>query len=171
MREILRTSRLLLRELALEDAGFILELVNEPGWLRFIGDRGVRTIEDARDYLLKGPLALYARLGFGLFGVRTLARPELIGICGLLKRDSLDDVDLGFAMLARFAGQGYAGEAAAACVQQGFAQFGLRRIVAIVNPDNQASIRVLERIGMHPESRVRMPGEDHDVQLFAIRAA
>ena len=113
---VLETDRLILRWMSAGDAPFILELVTEPSWLRFIGDRGVRTPDDAREYIRKGPVDMYARLGFGLYLTERKEDGVPIGICGLLKRESLDDVDLGFANLPRFWGEGYAYEAALAVI-------------------------------------------------------
>ena len=97
--KILETDRLTLRHLTRDDAEFILQLLNEPSWLRFIGDKGVRTIEDARKYILNGPVEMYSRLGFGLYLVELNDEDTSIGICGLIKRDSLDDVDIGLDLL------------------------------------------------------------------------
>src|SRR5438270_3424377 len=130
--EVLRTERLVLRRLTAGDADFILALVNDPDWLRYIGDRRIRTREDASAYLLAGPLAMYDRLGFGLYRVELRESGVPIGICGLLKRDALDDVDIGFAMLPHFRARGYAFEAAAATLAYGQRELGLLRIVAVV---------------------------------------
>lgn len=164
--KILETERLILRRFTLDDAGFILELVNEPSWLRFIGDKGVRTIEDARAYLLKGPLEMYERLGFGLYRVERKADGVPIGMCGLLKRASLDDVDIGFAFLPRFWSQGYAYESAAAVMAYGKAALGLGRILAITTPDNRASIKLLEKIGLRLERMKSLAQGEPEVALF-----
>ena len=112
--QVLKTERLVLRHLNAEDAPFILRLLNEPSWLQFIGDRGVRTLADAQRYIETGPIEMYGRLGFGLYHVRLAQSGEPIGMCGILKRESLKDVDLGFAFLPEFWGKGYAREASAA---------------------------------------------------------
>src|SRR5262245_58327538 len=168
---ILETDRLRLRELTLEDAGFILELVNEPAWLRFIGDRGIRTLDDARDYIRSGPLASYRRLGFGLYLVELKDDQTPLGICGLIKRETLPDVDLGFAFLPKFWGQGYAAEAAAAVLTLAQHALGFHRIVAITNPDNDRSIRVLERLGLRFEQMVTMSETGPELKLFAYEPA
>jgi RimJ/RimL family protein N-acetyltransferase len=163
---ILETERLRLRRLTLEDAEFVLELVNDPDWLRYIGDRGVRTLEDAREYLLRGPIATYALgAGLGLHAVELREDGVPIGICGLLERDWLEDVDLGFAMLPGFRARGYAFEAAAATLEYGRARLGLTRIVAIVSPENEASMRLLTRLGMRVERRLER--ESGEICLFA----
>jgi len=167
--KILETERLMLRQMRVEDAEFIFELVNEPAFIRNIGDKGVRTLDDARDYILSGPVASYAKFGFGLYVVVLKETGAAIGICGLLKRDSLEDVDIGFAFLERFRRQGFAYEAAAAVMEYGRNSLGLKRIVAITSPDNEASIRVLEKIGLQFEKMIRMPGSGEDTRLFVPR--
>ncbi|MFI4982343.1 MAG: GNAT family N-acetyltransferase, partial [Nevskiales bacterium] len=112
--KVLETERLVLRRLVAEDAPFILELLSDPSWLRFIGDKGVRNLDDARLYIRIGPAAMYARLGHGLYLTELKDGGIPIGLCGLIKRDTLDDVDIGFAFLPQYRGQGYAREAAAA---------------------------------------------------------
>ena len=156
----LETDRLRLRRLTLDDAPFILELVNTAGFLRFVGDRGVRTLEDARRYLAERYLASYERHGFGLYRVELRSEGTPVGICGLLRRAELDDVDLGFALLPDFERRGYAGEAAAAVLGEGRDVHGLARIVAITDPDNAGSIRVLGRLGFRFERRVGLDGEE-----------
>lgn len=145
---VIETSRLRLRELESGDAGFILELVNDPAWLRFIGDRNVRTLDDARGYIDNGPRASYASHGFGLWLVERSHDGERLGLCGLIKRDTLEDVDIGFAFLPRHAGQGYAVEAASATLRLARDTLQLTRLVAIVSPDNEASIRLLGKLGL-----------------------
>lgn len=164
----LETDHLRLRHLTLEDAGFILELVNEPAWLRFIGDRGVRTLEDARNYILTGPLESYQRFGFGLDVVELKADKSSIGICGLIKREALPDADIGFALLPRYWGNGYALEAASAVLAWGQGELGLHRIVALTNPDNERSIRVLEKLGMRFEQLLWLSEDSPMLKLFAV---
>jgi RimJ/RimL family protein N-acetyltransferase len=148
------------------DAAFMLTLLNEPSFVRNIGDRGVRTIADAQAYLAAGPLASYERFGFGLYLVE-LNRPAVsIGICGLVKRDTLPDVDIGFAFLPQFWSQGYAFEAAAAVRDHARDEVGLRRLVAIVDPVNGGSIRVLEKLGFSFEKMIRLGDEYKDLKLF-----
>ncbi len=144
---VVETARLTLRRMVVTDAPFIFELVNEPDWLRHIGDRGVRTIDAARDYIVNGPIDSYERHGFGLYLTELTESCEPIGICGLLKRESLEHVDLGFALVRRRFGRGYATEAAAAVVAYGERELGLERILAITSPDNYGSMRVLAKLG------------------------
>jgi [ribosomal protein S5]-alanine N-acetyltransferase len=168
--KILETERLILRQMRAEDAEFIFELVNEAAFIRDIGDKGVRTLDDARNYILTGPVASYAKFGFGLYLVALRETGEAIGICGLLKRDSLEDVDIGFAFLERFRRKGFAYESAAAVMGYGRNELGLKRIVAITSTDNEGSMRVLEKIGLRFEKMIRMPGSDGDTRLFVPRS-
>ena len=165
--KVLETERLTLRWLTTEDAPFILTLLNDPGWLQFIGDRGVRTIEDARSYILNGPAAMVERLGFGLYLTERKTDGEPIGICGLIKRDGLDDIDIGFAFLPQFCGFGYAFEAAHAVMGLGKNKFGLSRIVGITAPDNLTSIKLLEKIGMKYERTLQLPKIEGESMLFS----
>jgi RimJ/RimL family protein N-acetyltransferase len=164
---VLETERLILRRMTIDDAAFIRELLNEPGWLEFIGDKGVRTIEDARRYIESGALAMYERLGFGLYLTALKAPGASIGICGLLKRDTLDDVDIGYALLDRFTGQGYAYEAAAAIMAQGREVLGLKRLAAIASPRNHRSVRLLEKLGFGFERMVRLADDRPESGLYA----
>ncbi len=164
---VLETERLVLRRLSTHDAEFILRLLNEPSFLRYIGDRGVRTLEDARAYIAKGPIDSYDRHGFGLFLVSQKEDGAPIGMCGLLRRDALPDVDVGFAFLPAFWGKGYAFESAAAVLSYGREVLGLVRIVAITSPDNEGSIRVLSKLGMRFEGMIRLADNEPEVRLFA----
>jgi RimJ/RimL family protein N-acetyltransferase len=164
---VLETDRLVLRRLTVDDAELILDLLNQPSFLRYIGDKGVRTLDDARDYILKGPMDSYERFGFGLYLAVLKEDGVPIGICGLLKRESLEDVDVGFAFLPRFWSKGYACEAASAVVAYGRSTLGLNRIVAITAPDNEGSIRVLEKVGLRFERMIKFPQDGAEVKLFA----
>ncbi len=164
--KVLETDRLILRWLSLEDAEFVFQLVNEPSWLKFIGDKAVRTIEDARSYILKGPLEMYSRLGFGLYLVELRQEGLAIGMCGLIKRDSLKDVDIGFAFLPAYWGSGYAYEAAAAVMTYGEKVLGLDRIVAITSPDNDRSAKLLEKLGLRFEEMLQLAPDAEAVKLF-----
>jgi RimJ/RimL family protein N-acetyltransferase len=164
---VLETERLSLRRFCDGDAEFILRLLNEPSFLRFIGDRGVRTADDARTYVRNGPMASYERFGFGLYLTTLKDDGTPIGMCGLLKRDSLEDVDIGFAFLPDFWSKGFAYEAAAAVMALGKREFGLERIVAVTNPDNAGSIRVLEKLGLIFERMVRLSDESQEIRLYA----
>jgi RimJ/RimL family protein N-acetyltransferase len=153
-----------------DDASFILGLLNEPSWLQFIGDRGVRTLDDARAYILNGPVAMYARRGFGLYIVELKDSRRSIGVCGLIKRDYLDDIDLGYALLPQYWSQGYAYEAASAALAYGLGTLGLKRIVAIIDSDNHRSARLLDKLGLRYERMVIYPDSKEEVRLFAIES-
>ena len=164
---LLETDRLIVRRLTVEDAAFILELVNDPDWLRFIGDRHVHSLEEARAYLHNGPLAMYDRSGFGLYAVMLKGHDWPIGMCGLIQRAGLIDVDLGFAYLPQYRAQGYAFEAAAAVLAYGRRTFGLKRIVAITSLDNARSIQLLEKLGFAFEKIIQLSDGGEDLKLFA----
>jgi RimJ/RimL family protein N-acetyltransferase len=164
---VLETERLALRRLTIEDAPFMLGLLNEPSFVRFIGDRGVRTVEQARDYILKGPVESYERFGYGLYLAELKREQVPIGICGLVRRDFLDDADIGYAFLPRFWSKGYAFEAASAVMVYARERLRLRRVVAIVSPDNDRSIRVLGRLGLRFDRLVKWPEDDFELKLFA----
>jgi RimJ/RimL family protein N-acetyltransferase len=165
--KVLETPRLILRHLELEDAEFILELVNDPDWVRYIGDKNVRTVEAARHYIARGPRAMYERLGFGLYLVELKASGEALGICGLIKRDTLEDVDIGYAFLPRHRACGYACEAAMATLEFARRSLGLKRIVAITSPDNKSSARLLARLGLRFERSLKLAAGAGEVNLFA----
>lgn len=164
---ILETDRLQLRRLSVDDAEFILRLLNEPSFIQNIGDRSVRTIEDARGYILKGPVASYERFGFGLLLVEEKESGAPIGICGLLKRDVLEDVDIGYALLPEFWSRGYALESASAVISYARKKLGAKRVLAVVSPDNQNSIRLLGKMGFHYEKMVRLSDAAPEIKLFA----
>ena len=164
---MLETDRLVLRQLTTDDAEFILDLLNQASFLQFIGDKGVRTLADARHYVLTGPVASYERFGFGLYLTTLKDVGVPIGICGLIKRETLEDVDVGFAFLPQFWSKGYALESASAVMTYGRKVLGLNRIVAITSPDNNASIKVLEKIGLRFEQIIRLSEDGPEVKLFA----
>jgi RimJ/RimL family protein N-acetyltransferase len=165
--KVLQTERLVLRWLDTGDAAFILELVNEPSWLKYIGDKGVRTLHDAEDYIRSGPVDMYHRFGFGLYMVESRDGAEPLGMCGLIKRESLEDVDLGFAFLPRFQGKGYAYEAAAATMRYGRNALRLPRIVAIVSRDNLRSRKLLDKLGFRFERTVALKPNDEELEFYA----
>lgn len=168
---VLQTERLALLRLHEDDAAFVLELLNEPPFLRFIGDRGVRDEDGARRYIANGPLASYARLGYGLYRVELRANGEPLGICGLVKRDTLPEADLGFAFLQRHWARGYAREAAAAVMAEARSVYSVARLLAITDPDNDASMRLLLHLGFRLDGQVRLKPEDPALNLFAVSLA
>ncbi len=164
----LETDRLIIRKLELGDAAFMMDLLNQPSFHQFIGDRGVRTLEDARTYINDRALAAYEKNGFGPFAVELKTDGRAIGIVSLLKRDELDDVDVGFAFLPDSWRRGFASEATSAVIDFAFSDLRLGRIIAITQPGNIASIRTLEKMGLTYESTTRLAGEDIDLQVHAI---
>jgi [ribosomal protein S5]-alanine N-acetyltransferase len=164
-KNVIQTPRIDLRELDLGDAGYILELLNEPGFIRFIGDKGVRTLADARDYLRQGPMDSYAHNGFGLYAA-CLRDGTPIGMCGLVKREGLDHPDVGFAFLSRYWSKGYAVESAGAVLAYAVESLRLERVVAITSPDNWASIAVLGKIGFKFERMIRLVDHSPELKLF-----
>jgi RimJ/RimL family protein N-acetyltransferase len=164
--EILTTERLRLRHLGADDAQFMLDLLNEPAYHRFIGDKGVRTLDGARDYIRDKIAASYAANGFGLYLVERTDDGTPLGICGLVKRDGLDDVDIGFALAERYWSKGYAFESAGAIMDYARDTVGLPRIVAITALDNRSSIALLEKLGLRFDKIIRLPGNERDSRLF-----
>lgn len=163
---VLETERLRLRLFGPADAAFILELLNEPSWIAHIGPRHVHDLVAAEAWIEAKLVASYARLGFGFWAVERREDGELLGMCGLIKRDSLPEVDLGYAFVPRAWGAGYAREAAAACLRHGAEALRMRTILAITGPDNAASQRVLTNIGMRLiETRV-LDGETRQTQVY-----
>lgn len=168
---VLTTERLRLARLQPDDAAFIHALVNDPDWLAHIGDRGVRTLEDARAFIANGPAAMYARLGHGLYRVDRLSDDMPIGLCGLLKRDTLADIDIGYAFLPAYRGQGYALEAAQAVIVEARERVGAARVLAITSPGNLASARLLEKLGMRQQGRMLLAADGDEVCLWALDLA
>lgn len=166
---VLETERLVLRYLASTDAPFMLELLNDPDWIRYIGDRSVRTLPQAADYIVAGPLRMYTDYGFGLYLTALRTSGEPLGICGLVKRDFLEDVDIGFAFLPHYRAAGYAFEAASAVLRFAQAMLRIDRVVAITTTDNERSARLLAKLGLRFERMVSYPGEREPVRLFACR--
>ena len=165
---VLDTERLLLRPITVDDAEFILALLNEPSFLRYIGDKQVRNIEDARQYILNGPIASYERHGLGLLLVELRDSHTRIGMCGLLKRDELPEPDIGFTLMPDFWNKGFAFEAAAAVLQDARDRLKLQRILAITSLDNDASIKLLERLGFKFDRVTRLAPDREEIKLFVL---
>jgi RimJ/RimL family protein N-acetyltransferase len=165
---ILETARLALRTIETSDAPFYLELLNTPDFIQHIGDRGIRTLDAAREAIVSGPLAMQATLGHSIYLAELKATGEAIGMCGLIKRDTLEDVDLGYAYLPRHFGKGYGYEAAAAVVQHARSVLKMQRLVAITSPANLASNGLLEKVGMHFEKMVYLNPTDQGTRLYSI---
>lgn len=163
---ILDTERLRLRTLSADDAPFYLEVVNTQGFIEFIGDRGIRTAEAAREAIAGGPVAMQAALGHSLYLVERKEDGAAIGMCGLIKRETLPDVDIGYAYLPQFGGKGYATEAAAGVLAYA-RTIGIRRLLAITSPGNEASNAVLKKIGMQFQELVHLTPEDTGTLLYS----
>lgn len=167
MNPILETDRLTIRQLTLTDAPFIVELVNTPGWLRFIGDRHIKTNEQAEAYLTNGPISSYTRNGFGLYGVELKSDKTLIGMCGLIKRETLPNPDIGFAFLPDSMGKGLAFEAAQAVIELATSTLKLLTVLAITLPDNQPSRKLLEKIGLKFIRTFSSEGNEEELMLYS----
>jgi len=168
MKYILETERLRLRELTLADATFVVELVNTRGWLKFIGDRNIKTIDQAQAYLTNGPLKSYHDNGFGLWLVESKDKNISLGMCGILKRETLNNPDLGFAFLPEFIGLGYGFEAATAALTFAHSNLKLPVVSAITVSYNKASIRLLEKIGMSLQERIYLPNNPEELLLYQV---
>jgi RimJ/RimL family protein N-acetyltransferase len=166
---VVETDRLIIREfVAADDAGFLCRQLNEPSWIANIGDRGVRSIAEAEQYIQARMLASYAEHGFGMYLVERRIGREPIGVCGLVKRETLPDPDLGFALLEGRWGQGYAEEAARAVIGYAFRDLGISRLLGITKPTNQRSGKLLLRLGFKLQGSVRM--SDEDLLLYVLVA-
>ena len=163
----IETSRLRLRELTVDDAEFVCRLVNEPSFLTNIGDRGVRTPEDARRYILDGPWTRQRKPGYAQFLIELKETGTPIGVCGLLYRETLDLSDVGFALVPEHWGKGHATEAASAVMAYGRSTLGIERIVGLTSADNLASIKVLEKLGLSFERTVKMSEDDPGTALYS----
>nr|WP_225583472.1 GNAT family N-acetyltransferase [Pseudoxanthomonas sp. PXM02] len=150
------------------DTALMLALLNDPAFIRHIADRGVRTLDQARDYLRNGALRSYAQHGFGMYAIRRKDTGALIGNCGLVSREGLDGPDLGYALLPAYAGQGFAVEAARAVIADAGSRLGIVRLHAIVNPDNVASIGLLQKLGFEFDRMIVLPAIEHPVDLFHL---
>ena len=189
--KILETERTILREIVKTDAEFILDLLNQPSFIRYIGDRNVRTIDEARDYIESRFTENYKKFGFGMWAVElkatrasaSMSKSALtderasafeiapMGICGFVKRDSLPDVDIGFAFLPQYARKGYAFESAATALEYGRDVLQLKRILAITSKDNESSGRLLGKLNFKFERLTVLPGDDEELKLFTFPAS
>lgn len=165
---VLETDRLVLREVVEADAPFVLELLNSAGFIDNIGDRGVRTIDEAAAYIRERMLASYAEHGFGMWVTEQKAGGAPVGLAGLVKREGLDVPDVGYAFIAKAWGQGYAQEAAAAIVAHARAALGLTALAAITSPENYASMAVLRKVGFSFRGMIALPGIDRESTHFTI---
>ena len=164
--QILETERLILREIVEDDAEFVLDLLNQPSFIKYIGDRGVRNVEQAREFIESRYRQSYRDNGYGLYAVELKPLKELIGMCGFVRRDSLPGPDIGFAFLPQHEGKGYGTESAAAIMDYGRDALGFTRVLAITSQDNDASGRLLEKIGLCFERLIEMPPDNEVLKLF-----
>ena len=162
------TERLIIRELSVSDSPFILELVNTPTWLKFIGDRGVKNLDDAKSYLKKGPLKSYDDNGFGLYWVGLRDSNVPIGMCGLIKRADFDSPDIGFAFLPEYEGKGYGYESASAVLDYCKTEFQVKRIIGITLEANTASVRLLEKLGLSFEKKFIYETTKEELMLYSL---
>lgn len=160
-----------MRWLTLEDAELMLMIWNDPAFVMHVGDRGIRTIDQARAEISKGAMRLYQDFGFGPYRVALKQGDEAVGICGIFRRDGMDEPDIGFSTLPHYCNCGYAYESASAVVSYARDVLKLPRLVAIVSPENAASIGLIEKLGLQFETMLRLPGEDHDVGRYGIGLA
>jgi ribosomal-protein-alanine N-acetyltransferase len=167
---VIYTPRLIISRFDLADWPFILALLNTPGWLQFIGDRNVHNEEQAKAYLSNGPIKSYVNFGFGLMNVKSIATGQSIGMCGLLKRDTLQHPDIGFAFLPEVAGQGYALEAANAILQSAQQISSIQEIYAIVQPNNERSISLLKKLHFQFVKEFSLPDKTEVLALYSLRA-
>ena len=187
--KILETNRLILREVVESDDEFILDLLNQPSFIKYIGDRNVRTVKEAREFIENRYRQSYREHGFGLYTVELKAefdtlndvsvstfeiqnpkskiQNRAIGICGFVKRDTLPDADIGFAFLPQFCGKGYALESAVGIMEYGRDVLGLKRVLAITTQDNESSGKLLEKLGFKFENLIKMPTNDEELKLFS----
>lgn len=165
----LETERLVLRRITLGDTGLMLAIWNDPAFIHHVGDRGIRTIEDAQDALNKGAFKLYEEHGYGPYCMSLKRDGTQIGICGLFRRDNLDDPDIGFAVLPGYRGKGFVAEAAHAVVTHARDDLGIMTLTAIVSPNNTASIGLIEKLGLKFERGITMPGEDDEISLYSMK--
>ena len=163
---VIETERLILREFVLEDAPFIFELLNSPGWLKYIGPRGVTGLKEAGKYITVMMMPGYEKYGFGFYMMVRKNDGAEMGMCGLIKRDSLEDVDIGFAILPEYEGNGYTSEAAAATLVYARDTLNLKRIAGITVSYNKGSIKLMEKLEMKFEKMIRLPNDEEELMLY-----
>jgi len=168
MNQILETERLILRELDIQDAQFMFQLLNSHGWIKYIGDRNIKSKEDAKEYIQKGPLVSYAANRFGLYAIELKESKLAIGVCGLLKREYLEFVDIGFALLPEYEAKGYAYEAANACLNYSKEKLNINNFSAITLPANTRSIQLLKRLGFNYKKNFIFESTNEELQLYSV---
>jgi len=165
---LMETDRLRLRAVTIDDAELMLAVWNDPAFIHNVTDRGIRTLDQAREAIESGAQKLFDDYGYGPYCMSLKSDGSMIGICGLFRRENLDDPDIGFAVLPAYCGRGYAGEAAEAVVAYARNDLGLGVLTAIVSPTNVSSIGLIEKLGLKFERMVTMPGEDEAICLYSM---
>ena len=166
---VLETERLILRHATLDDAPFMFQLLNDPSWIKFIGDRNIKTIVDAKNYTEKNIIQSYEKNGFGLFLTELKKDNTPIGLCGLVNRSQIEDIDIGFAFMPNFKGKGYGYESAAAVMEYARKKIGLKKIVAITVKENVHSIALIKKLGLHYEKTFAFDGSSDIVELYVTQ--
>ena len=161
------TERLILRRVTVDDAALLLSIWNDPAFIRNVADRGIRTEAEARDAIVSGPQKMFEEFGYGPYSLTLKESGALIGICGLFKRENLDDPDIGFAVLPAFVGKGYAGEAAKAVVDYARDELRIPVLTAIVSPANAPSIGLIQKLGLTFDRMITMPGDNEAICLYS----
>ncbi|MGI9201533.1 MAG: GNAT family N-acetyltransferase [Woeseiaceae bacterium] len=164
----LQTERLAIRRLTLADADLMLSVWNDPAFYKYVGDRGIHTIDDARVALQEGAFQLYEKYGYGPFRIAIRENDQAIGTCGLFRREGFDDPDIGWSILPEFCGKGFAYEAACAVLEYGITDVSLTRVVAFISAENAPSIGLAKKLGLRYERMTRLVGDDEDVCLYSM---
>ncbi len=164
----METERLYLSDVTVEDSALMLAVWNDPAFMRNVADRGIRSNEQAREAIANGARKLFEEFGYGPYSMALKSNGAMIGICGLFKRENLDDPDIGFAVLPDYCGKGYAGEAALAVVDYARSNLGIEKLTAIVSATNTASIGLIEKLGLVFERMITMPGDDEAIRLYSM---
>jgi RimJ/RimL family protein N-acetyltransferase len=164
----LQTERLSLRRLTLEDADLMLAVWNDPAFYKYVGDRGIRTREQAQEAMAAGALQLYENYGYGPFRVALRESDQPIGICGLFRREGFDDPDIGWSVLPDHGGKGFAFEAGTAVLNYAFEELALNYVVAFISAENMPSIGLAKKLGLRYERMTRMVGDEEDVCLYSM---
>lgn len=167
--KILETNRTILREIVRSDAEFILDLLNQPSFIKNIGDRNVRSVDESREFIENRFRASYQTFNFGLWAIELKETGTAIGICGFVKRDFLPDADIGFALLPQFERRGYTFEAASASMKYGAEKLNLKRVLAITSKNNEASGKLLEKLGFRFERLIEPAPDDEELKLFFLK--
>jgi ribosomal-protein-alanine N-acetyltransferase len=165
---LIETERLTMRRITPHDADLMLAVWNDPAFVRYVGDRGIRTIEQAAKAIEEGAMRLFSEHGFGPYRMALKTDDTAVGICGIFAREGMDEPDLGFSVLPEFCKRGFAYESAVAVIRHARVDLKLPRLTAIVSPENAASVGLIEKLGLQFERMIRLPGENSDISLYAV---